>query len=119
MPSTGRELGTKLARLILIHLNFGAHRNGDQLALIILFIDLFLVALGLGCCVQAHSSGELGPLLATAHRLPIAGASLVAELALRRAGTVVVTHGLSCPKACRIFPYQGSNLYPLHWQVGS
>ena len=33
--------------------------------------------------------------------------------------SVVVTHGLSCPKLFRIFPYQGSNLYPLHWQVGS
>lgn len=32
LPTRGRELGTKLSRLILIHLNFTAHRGGDQLA---------------------------------------------------------------------------------------
>lgn len=32
LPARGRELGTKLSRLILIHLNFTAHRGGDQLA---------------------------------------------------------------------------------------
>ena len=34
-------------------------------------------------------------------------------------GSVVVVHGLSCPAACRIFPDQGSNLCPLHWQADS
>ena len=33
-------------------------------------------------------------------------------------GTVVVAHGLSCPAVCGIFLDQGSNLCPLHWQVG-
>ena len=28
-------------------------------------------------------------------------------------------HGLSCPAACGIFPDQGSNPCPLHWQVDS
>ena len=28
-------------------------------------------------------------------------------------------HELSCSAACRIFPDQGSNLCPLHWQAGS
>ena len=31
-------------------------------------------------------------------------------------GSVVVAHGLSCPAACGIFPDQGSNLCPLHWE---
>ena len=35
------------------------------------------------------------------------------------AGSVVVAHGLSCSAACEIFPDQGSNPCPLHWQVDS
>ena len=34
-------------------------------------------------------------------------------------GSVVVAHGLSCSAACEIFPGQGSNPYPLHWQADS
>ena len=33
--------------------------------------------------------------------------------------SVVVAHGLSCSAACGIFPDQGSNPCPLHWQVDS
>ena len=49
-----------------------------------------------------------------------AGLSLSQPLLLRgtgsrRAGSVVVAHGPSCPAACGIFPDQGSNPCPLHW----
>ena len=37
----------------------------------------------------------------------------------RRAGSVVVAHGPSCSAACGIFPDQGSNRSPLHWQADS
>ena len=37
----------------------------------------------------------------------------------RRAGSVVVAHGLSCSAACGIFPDQGSNPCALHWQADS
>ncbi|KAJ8795173.1 hypothetical protein J1605_018519 [Eschrichtius robustus] len=37
----------------------------------------------------------------------------------RRAGSVVVTHGPSCSAACGIFPDQGPNPCPLHWQADS
>ena len=37
----------------------------------------------------------------------------------RRAGSVTVAHGPSCSVACGIFPDQGSNLCPLHWQADS
>ena len=37
----------------------------------------------------------------------------------RRAGSVVVAHRPSCSMACEIFPDQGSNLCPLHWQADS
>ena len=53
-----------------------------------------------------------------------AGLSLSRPLLLRstssrRAGSVVVAHGLSCSVACGIFPDQGSNPFPLHWQADS
>ena len=37
----------------------------------------------------------------------------------RRAGSVVVAHRPSCSAACGIFPDQGSNPRPLHWQADS
>ena len=56
--------------------------------------------------------------------LRCAGLSLLWPLLLqstgsRHAGSVVVAHGPSCSVACGIFPDQGSNLCPLHWQADS
>ena len=53
-----------------------------------------------------------------------AGLSLSRPLLLRstgsrRAGSVVVAYGPSCSAACGIFPDQGSNPRPLHWQADS
>ena len=53
-----------------------------------------------------------------------AGLSLSRPLLLRstgssRAGSVVVAHWPSCSAACGIFPDQGSNPCPLHWQADS
>ena len=46
----------------------------------LIYLILFLAALGLGCCVRAFSScGVQGLLLVAVHRLLIAVASLVAE----------------------------------------
>ena len=53
-----------------------------------------------------------------------AGLSLSQPLLLRstgsrHTGSVVVAHGPSCSVACGIFPDQGSNPCPLHWQADS
>ena len=37
----------------------------------------------------------------------------------RCAGSVIVAHGPRCSAACGIFPDQGSNPCPLHWQADS
>ena len=37
----------------------------------------------------------------------------------RHAGSVIVAHGPSCSAACGIFPDEGSNPCPLHWQADS
>ena len=56
--------------------------------------------------------------------LRCAGLSLLRSLLLRstgsrRTGSVIVAHGPSCSAACGIFPDQGSNPCPLHWQADS
>ena len=53
-----------------------------------------------------------------------AGLSLSRPLPLwstgsKRAGSVIVAHGPSCSTACGIFPDQGSNPCPVHWQADS
>ena len=104
------------------------------------FIYLFLAALGLRCYLRAFSScGERGLLLVVVHGLLIVEAPLVGEHGLQvhglqqlwhvgsvvvahglqSTGSVVVARGLSCSAACGIFPDQGSNLCPLHWQPDS
>ena len=50
---------------------------------------------------------------------PCAGLSLSRPLPLRSTGSVGVAHGPSCSAACGIFPVQGSNPCPLHWQADS
>ena len=58
--------------------------------------------------------------LAAVCGLLIAVASLVLEHKLSGGwASVVVAHGLSHPAACGIFPDQGSNLGPWHWQTDS
>ena len=47
------------------------------------------------------------------------GFSCCGALALGAQASVVVAHGLSCSVACGIFPDQGSNPCPLHWQADS
>ena len=61
-----------------------------------------------------------GVSLAVEHRLWGVQASITTScMGCKATGSVVVAHGLSCSSACGIFPDQGSNPYPLHWQVNS
>ena len=47
------------------------------------------------------------------------GPSCCEAWALGVRASVVVAHGLSCSMVCGIFPDQGLNLCPLHWQADS
>ena len=86
-----------------------------------LFIYLFLAVLGLRFCARPFSScSERGGHSSSR----CAGLSLSRPLLLRstgsrRAGSVVVAHGPGCSATCGIFPDQGSNPCPLHWQADS
>ena len=51
--------------------------------------------------------------------LSLSGPLLLRSTSSRHAGSVVVAHGPSCSVACGIFPDQGSNPCPLHWQADS
>ena len=76
------------------------------------------VALGLPWGTRAFSScGEWKLLLVVVSRLFTVVASLAAELDTSLLDSVVVAQGVICPMAWGIFPDQGSNRCPLHWQA--
>ena len=89
-----------------------------------IYFYLFMTVLGLRFCARAFSSrGKRGPLLIAVRGPLTIAASLVAEHRLhtgsRRADSAIVAHGPSRSAACGIFPDQGSNPCPLHWQADS
>ena len=94
---------------------------------IYLFIHLFIyLFIYLWLCLVFVSARGLSPALAQkCHSSSrCAGLSLSRPLLLRstgsrRAGSVIVAHGLSYSAACGIFPDQGLNPCPLHWQADS
>ena len=84
-----------------------------------LFISLWL------CCVFVSVRGLSLVVASGGHSSSrCVGLSLSRPLLLRRtgsrsAGSVVVAHGPSCSAACGIFPDQGPNPCPQHWQADS
>ena len=58
-------------------------------------------------------------LVAASGGLSLSRPLLLRSTGSRRAGSVIVAHGPSCSVACGIFPDQGSNPCPLHWQADS
>ena len=67
---------------------------------------------GFSCC-GAQALGTLA-VVCVAH-----GLSSCDMWALEFAGSVVVVHGLCCSLTCGVFPDQGSDSCPLHWQMDS
>ena len=51
--------------------------------------------------------------------LSLSRSLLLRSTGSRRTGSAIVAHGPSCSAACGIFPDQGSNPCPLHWQADS
>ena len=87
---------------------------------LILFIYLFMAVLGLRFCARAFSScGKWGPSSSRCAGLSLSWPLLLRSTGSRRADPVIVAHGPSCSVACGIFPDQGSNPCPLHWQADS
>ena len=79
-----------------------------------------MAVLGLRFCVRAFSSCvKWGPLFIAVRGPLIIVASLLQSTGSRCAGSVILAHGPSCSAARGIFPDQGSNPCPLHWQADS
>ena len=79
-----------------------------------------MAVLGLHFCARAFSScGERGHSSSRAVGLSLSQPLPLRSTGSRRAGSVVVAHGPSCSAACGIFPDQGPNPCPLHWQADS
>ena len=99
--------------LLLMHAEFGIDWLIDWL------IDLwlcwvFVSVRGLSLVVASggHSSSRCAG-------LSLSWPLLLRSTGSRRAGSAIVAHGLSRSAACGIFPDQGSNPCPLHWQADS
>ena len=69
-----------------------------------------------GLSLVAASGGHSSPRCAG---LSLSRPLLWRSTGSRRAGSVIVAHGPSCSAARGIFPDQGSNPCPLHWQADS
>ena len=104
---------------------FFSHSLGRQRTLF--FFNLFIVFIlfyffgcdGPSLLHEGFSCGERGLLFITVHGLLIVVASLCFGAWALGARASVAVHRLSCSTACGIFPDQGSNLCPLHWQADS
>ena len=88
----------------------------------ILFIYLFIYGC-VGSSFLCKGFLQLWQVGSTLHRgargLSLSRPLLLRSTGSRRAGSVTVAHGPSCSAACGIFPDQGSNPCPLHWQTDS
>ena len=79
-----------------------------------------MAVLGLRFCARAFSScGKWGHSSSRCAGLSLPRPLLLRSTGSRRAGSVIVAHGPSCSAACGIFPDQGLNPCPLHWQADS
>ena len=98
--------------------------------LIGLFVFLFLIFIYLfiylWLCWVLVSVRGLSPVAASGGHssswctgLSLSWPLLLQSTGSRRTCSVVVAHRPSCSMACRIFPDQGSNPCPLHWQADS
>ena len=106
----------------LTYLNFFNVSN----PLFFFFFFKFYLFIYLWLCWVFVSVRGLSPVVASGGHSSsrCAGLSLSRSLLLRstgsrHAGSVIVAHGPSRSVACGIFPDQGSNPCPLHWQADS
>ena len=96
-----------------------------DIIIIIIILKFYLFIYGcVGSSFLCEGFLQLRQAGATLHRRARASLSLSRPLLLRstgsrRAGSVIVAHGPSCSAARGIFPDQGSNPCPLHWQAES
>ena len=97
---------------------------GDSVCIFFFFLNYLFIYLWLcwvfvcvrGLSLVAASGGHSSSRCAG---LSLSRPLLLWSAGSRRAGSVIAAHGPSCSAACGIFPDQGSNPCPLHWQADS
>ena len=116
-----QPLEAEKVRTCFLPLNLQKEQKAADILSLKIFIYLFLALLGLD-----YFSGtfprcrERGLLSRCSAQFSHSGSFSCCEaLALGMWTSVVVAHGLHCLVACGIFPDQGSNWCPLHWQAES
>ena len=107
--------------------DYGVYILHKKLSISYIYIYFFFFNLFLFGCIgslllcagflQLRRAGATLPCGAQASHC--GGFSCCGAWALGMRASVVVAHRLSCSLACEIFPDQGLNLCPLHWQVNS
>ena len=102
------------------------HSHSSRYMVIFFFLIFIYLFIYLWLCWVFVSVRGLSPVAASGRHSSsrCAGLSLSRPLLLRstgsrRAGSATVAHGPSCSAACGVFPDQGSNPCPLHWQADS
>ena len=80
------------------------------------FLQLRRAGAPLHCGAQGSPCGGF---FCSGAQAPGSWASVVVAHGLQSAGSAVVAHRLRCSAACGIFPDQGLNPCPLHWQAHS
>ena len=91
----------------------------------VLFCFVFINLLIFGCSRSScrlslwGKAFQWGILFVAVHRFLTVVAFLIVKYGLQSPGSIVVTHRVSSSAACGIFPDQGQNPYPLHWQADS
>ena len=113
-PSKARWDLTMMLHVYIVHFFFFF-----KILFIYLFIYLWLCwvfvsvrGLSLVAASGDHSSSRCAG-------LSLSWPLLLRSTGSRHTGSVVVAHGPSCSAACGIFPDQGLNPCPLHWQADS
>ena len=86
---------------------------------ICLFIYFWLCWVFVAACGLSLVAASGGHSSSRCAGLSLSRPLLLRSTGSRRAGSVIVAHGPSCSAACGIFPDQGSNPCPLHWQADS
>ena len=121
-----KELDTteRLYLLTYIYIYIYTHTHTHIYMCVYMYIFIYfiiLTILGFHCCMWFFSGCAEKGLLSNCG--PLASHwddfSCCEAQSLGTRASIVVVHGLSCSMSCEIFPEQGSNLCPLHWQTDS
>ena len=119
------ESGSDACSVFSMSCHFSFFLNDFFFVLFLLFLNVFIFIYLWLCWVFVSVWGLSLAVASGGHSSSrCAGLSLLQPLLLRstgsrRTGSVIMAHGPSCSTACGIFPDQGSNPCPLHWQADS